>query len=131
MPASSHDGQDRWYGIYETPEVIVYNSDAITADQAPRDWDDVLNERWRDKVLIRNPNPSDSMRAIFGAMIWRFYRETGPPEKGYDWPRRLDQSLEPARRLVLQTERIALGVCDSSEWHPSDFGRHRGSTRRA
>ena len=93
MPASSHDGQDRWYGIYETPEVIVYNSDAVPADQAPRDWDDVLDPRWRDKILIRNPNPSDSMRAIFGAMIWRFYRETGTPEKGYDWLRRLDANV--------------------------------------
>jgi len=92
-PAGSHDAQHRWYGIYETPEVIVYNSDAIAADRAPRDWDDVLDPRWRDKILIRNPNPSDSMRAIFGAMIWRFYRETGSPEKGYDWLRRLDANV--------------------------------------
>ncbi|MGI8919208.1 MAG: extracellular solute-binding protein [Pyrinomonadaceae bacterium] len=93
VPASSRDPQDRWYGIYETPQVIVYNSDAITAAEAPRDWDDVLDPRWRDKILIRNPNPSDSMRAIFGAMIWRFYRETGSPEKGYDWLRRLDANV--------------------------------------
>ena len=93
VPASSRDPQDRWYGIYETPQVIVYNSDAITAAEAPRDWDDVLDPRWRDKILIRNPNPSDSMRAIFGAMIWRSYRESGSPEKGYDWLRRLDANV--------------------------------------
>ena len=93
VPASSRDPQDRWFGIYETPQVIVYNSDAIAAAEAPRDWDDVLDPRWRDKILIRNPNPSDSMRAIFGAMIWRFYRETGSPEKGYDWLRRLDANV--------------------------------------
>jgi iron(III) transport system substrate-binding protein len=93
VSSTSHDVQDRWYGIYETPEVIVYNSDAITAAEAPRDWDDVLDPRWRDKILIRNPNPSDSMRAIFGAMIWRFYKDTGSPEKGYDWLRRLDANV--------------------------------------
>ena len=93
VSASSHDAQDRWYGIYETPEVIVYNSEAISADQAPRDWDDVLDPRWRDKILIRNPNPSDSMRVIFGAMIWRFYKDTGSAEKGYDWLRRLDENV--------------------------------------
>src|SRR6266850_1387632 len=58
VPASSRDSQDRWYGTYETPEVIVYNSDAVTAADAPHDWDDVLDPKWRDKVLIRNPNPS-------------------------------------------------------------------------
>lgn len=93
VPASSRDGQDRWYGTYETPEVIVYNSEAVPPEDAPRDWDDVLDPKWRDKVLIRNPNPSDSMRAIFGAMIWRFYKDTGSPEKGYDWLRRLDANV--------------------------------------
>src|SRR2546426_10588085 len=90
---TSRDNQDRWYGTYQTPEVIVYNSDAVKPGDAPRDWDDVLDPKWRNKVLIRNPNPSDSMRAIFGAMIWRFYKDTGSPEKGYDWLRRLDGNV--------------------------------------
>ncbi len=93
VSASSHDSQDRWYGIYETPEVIVYNHDAVRPEEAPRDWDDVLDPKWRDKILIRNPNPSDSMRAIFGAMIWRFYKDTGNPQKGYDWLRSLDRNV--------------------------------------
>ena len=93
VAAASRDAQDRWYGIYETPEVIVFNSDAVRAEDAPRDWDDVLDRKWRDKVLIRNPNPSDSMRAIFGTMIWRYYKDTGSPEKGYDWLRELDRNV--------------------------------------
>ncbi|HKO99229.1 MAG TPA: extracellular solute-binding protein [Pyrinomonadaceae bacterium] len=93
VPASSHDPQDRWYGTYKTPEVIVYNSAAIKPEDAPKDWDDVLDPKWADKILIRNPNPSDSMRAIFGAMIWRFYKDTGTPDKGYDWLRRLDANV--------------------------------------
>ena len=71
VPNFARDAQDRWYGTYETPEVIVYNSAAVSAQDAPKDWDDVLDPKWKDKVLIRNPNPSDSMRAIFGGMIWR------------------------------------------------------------
>ncbi len=93
VPATSRDQQDRWYGTYKTPEVIVYNSDAVKAEETPKDWDDVLDPKWRDRVLIRNPNPSDSMRAIFGAMIWRFYKDTGSPEKGYEWLKRLDANV--------------------------------------
>ena len=89
----ARDPQDRWYGTYETPEVIVYNSEVVSAADAPHDWDDVLDAKWRDKVLIRDPNPSDSMRAIFGAMIWRFYKETNSPVGGYDWLRRLDANV--------------------------------------
>ena len=62
-------------------------------EDAPKDLDDVLDPKWRDKIIIRNPNPSDSMRAIFGAMIWRFYKDTGSPEQGYDWLRRLDANV--------------------------------------
>lgn len=90
---SARDSQDRWYGTYETPEVIVYNSEAVTSTDAPHDWDDVLDPKWRDKVLIRNPNPSDSMRVIFGAMILRFHKETNSPAGGYDWLRRLDVNV--------------------------------------
>jgi len=93
VPTSSRDTQDRWYGTFETPEVIVYNSDAVTAAAAPRDWDDVLDPKWRDKILIRNPIPSDTMRVIFGAIIGRSFKESGSPEKGYDWLRRLDLNV--------------------------------------
>ncbi|HEY0005480.1 MAG TPA: extracellular solute-binding protein [Pyrinomonadaceae bacterium] len=93
VPADARDTEDRWYGTYQTPEVIVYNSEAVRAEDAPKDWDEVLDPRWRDKVLIRNPNPSDSMRAIFGAMIWRSYAETNSPAGGYDWLRRLDANV--------------------------------------
>jgi iron(III) transport system substrate-binding protein len=93
VPASSRDANDNWYGTYQTPEVIVYNSDAVKPEEAPKDWDDVLDPKWRDKILIRNPNPSDSMRAIFGAMIWRFYKDTGTPDKGYEWLRKLDANV--------------------------------------
>lgn len=93
VPDYARDTQDRWYGLYATPEVIVYNSDAVRAEDAPKDWDDVLDPKWRDKVLIRNPNPSDTMRAIFGAMIWRSYKDTNSPEQGYDWLRKLDANV--------------------------------------
>ena len=93
VPATSRDPEDYWYGTYETPQVIAYNSQAVTTADAPRDWDDVIDPKWRDKVLIRNPNPSDTMRAIFGAMIWRFYRNTGSTDGGYDWLRKLDANV--------------------------------------
>jgi iron(III) transport system substrate-binding protein len=93
VPEYARDPQDRWYGTYETPEVIVYNSDAVRAEDAPKDWDEVLDPKWRDKILIRNPNPSDTMRVIFGAMIWRSYQGNKSPEAGYEWLRKLDANV--------------------------------------
>ncbi|GAC1478315.1 MAG: extracellular solute-binding protein [Gemmatimonadaceae bacterium] len=90
VDSAAHDPRDYWYGTYLTPEVIAYNSDAVSEADAPRDWDDVLDPKWRDKVVIRDPVASGSMRAIFGAQIVRSVRATGTPDAGFTWLRRLD-----------------------------------------
>jgi iron(III) transport system substrate-binding protein len=91
---AAHDSADRWYGTYLTPEVIGYNTEAVSAADAPKDWDDVLDPKWKGKVLIRDPIMSGSMRAIFGAMIARQMKDTANPEPGYEWLRRLDASTK-------------------------------------
>ena len=126
IPQGSRDAQDRWYGTYETPEVIVYNSTLVKAEDAPRDWDDVLDAKWRDKILIRNPNPSDSMRAIFGAMIWRFYKDTNSPESGYNWLRRLDANVhEYTADGTLLMQKLARGEGALSLWNMPDVWIYR------
>lgn len=81
---------NEWYGVYLTPEVIGYNSDVVTEAAAPKDWDEVLDPKWKGKVVIRDPIASGTMRAIFGAIIARSVANTGSPDAGYDWLRKLD-----------------------------------------
>jgi iron(III) transport system substrate-binding protein len=126
VPTESRDPQDRWYGTYETPEVIVYNSEQVKAEDAPSDWDDVLDAKWRDRILIRNPNPSDSMRAIFGAMIWRFYKETNSPAGGYDWLRKLDANVhEYTADGTLLMQKLARGEGAITLWNMPDVVIYR------
>lgn len=94
VPAAAHDTGDRWYGTYLTPEVIAYNRDAVTGADAPKDWDEVLQPKWKDKLIIRDPVASGSMRAIFGSIIAREVARTGSPQRGYDWLRRLDANTK-------------------------------------
>ena len=94
IDSTYHDPLDRWYGTYLTPEVIMFNSAQLPKEQAPQDWDDLLAPQWRDKIAIREPLPSGTMRAIFFAMIYRFYHEQNSPAAGYDWLRRLDANTK-------------------------------------
>ena len=94
MPDEAHDAKDLWYGTYLTPEVIAYNSEIVPASDVPKDWDDVLDPKWKGKIIIRDPIPSGSMRAIFGAIIIRELKRTGSTAAGFDWLRRLDANTK-------------------------------------
>jgi iron(III) transport system substrate-binding protein len=86
IPSSARDAEHLWYGTYVTPEVITFNTRLVSRDEAPKDWDDILDPRWKDRVLIRYPLASGTMRTIFGAMILR----QPTVEEGYIWLARLD-----------------------------------------
>ncbi len=94
VPAEAKDAQAHWFGTYMTPEVIAYNTQAVTAADAPKDWDEVIDPKWKGKVLIRNPVESGTMRAIFGAILARSIAQTGSTAQGWDWLRRLDANTK-------------------------------------
>lgn len=85
---------DLYWPVYRTPAVIAFNSKAVTPSIAPRDWDDVLDPRWADKILIRDPVASGTMRAIWGLIIQRRMRVPGDTAPGMAWLRQLDRQTK-------------------------------------
>ena len=83
-------GKDLYFPVYRTPAVIAFNSRAVSRAEAPRDWDEVLEPRWKNKVIIRDPMASGTMRAIWGLILMRSLRQTGDTSAGMAWLRRLD-----------------------------------------
>ncbi len=90
IPPESQEPHDLYFGLYRTPAVLVYNAEAVPASQAPRDWDDLLDPKWKGKILIRYPLASGTMRAIFGMILARSVEQTGSPERGFEWLKKLD-----------------------------------------
>jgi iron(III) transport system substrate-binding protein len=110
VPEEARDSLDRWYGTYRTPEVIAYNTKLVSAAEAPRDWDDVLDPRWKGRVVIRDPVASGSMRAIYGGILARSVAETGSTAAGWRWLERLDgQTREYTFNPALMYERLRRG----------------------
>lgn len=100
-------GDSLWVAVYRTPAVIAYNSQRVDSAAAPRDWEDVLDPRWRGKVLIRDPLASGTMRSVFGMIMERSLRATGDTAEGTAWLRRLDaQTKEYVFNGTLLTEKI-------------------------
>ena len=82
--------RELYWPVYRTPAVIAFNARAVPRDSAPRDWDDILLPKWKDKVLIRDPMASGTMRAIWGLILYRSIKATGDTAQGMAWLRRLD-----------------------------------------
>src|SRR6266581_1827458 len=81
---------DAYFAAYLTPAVIVYAAEALTAERAPQDWDDLLDPRWKGMILIRDPLASGTMRAVWGMIIERGLKATRDTAAGFQWLRWLD-----------------------------------------
>lgn len=81
---------DSWYATYLTPEVILYNSRTVAEAELPATWDDLLTAEWNDRIIIRYPLASSTMRTIWGALIMRQPTE----EEGFAWLARLDKNTK-------------------------------------
>ena len=123
------DPEDRWFATYLTPEVIAYNSAAVNPEEAPRVWDDVLDPRWRDEVLIREPLASGTMRAIFASIIYRESQGSGDPEAGYEWLLRLDaQTKEYVLNPTLLYQKLARQEGLVTLWNMPDMETLKATT---
>ncbi|WP_284139030.1 MULTISPECIES: extracellular solute-binding protein [unclassified Virgibacillus] len=116
-----HDADWMWSGTSITPEVILYNSKEISADEAPKDWDDLLDPKWEDELIIRYPLASGTMRTIYSSMIYRTYKDTEDPSEGYEWLKKLDANTkEYSANPEIMYNQVAKGVGTLSVWNMPD-----------
>lgn len=92
FPAQYKDPDDLWYGEILLPEVIMYNADALQGEDVPKDWNDLLDPKYEDKIVIRDVMPSGTMRTIYCCMIYA--QGAGEIEKGYEWLAGLDKNTK-------------------------------------
>jgi iron(III) transport system substrate-binding protein len=117
VDADGHHPEDYWYATYLTPEVIMYNASTYQRETAPADWDDLLDPEWRDRIVVRYPLVSGTMRTIFGAMILR----QPTVEEGFAWLARLDMNTKTyAADPTQMYMSIARGSGDITLWNMPD-----------
>jgi len=90
VPAQYRGENNEWYGIYASPLGIAYNTGGNSDDTVPQAWDDLLAPEWHNKITIRQPLESGTMRTFIGATIMR----EGGVEEGLAWLRKLDAATE-------------------------------------
>lgn len=117
VPSGAHAADDSWYATYLTPEVILFNTRTVAEDERPADWDDLLEPEWNDRIIIRYPLASSTMRTIWGALIMR----QPTVQDGYEWLARLDVNTKTYTADPTQLYlKIAREEGDVSLWNLPD-----------
>ena len=83
-----HDSGDAWYGTFISPLAIMYNTRGLSEADIPKTWNELLNPEWKDKIALRMPLPSGTMRTFISAMISRAEDEA----TGLKWLKQLHEA---------------------------------------
>lgn len=130
VDAASIDPDGFYYPAYRTAPVILFNDRVVAKSEVPRDWDDLLTPRFHDRILIRDPLASGTMRTFFGMILARSVRRTGTPDAGWQWLARLDaQTREYVLNPALMIEKLNRQEGDVTVWELTDalWQRKRGA----
>lgn len=90
VPTDYQDPDGLWVGEQILPEVIYYNKDALDAADAPKDWSDLIDEKYAGKIGIRDVAPSGTIRTIWDGIIQTETKRTGSIDGAWDFLRKLD-----------------------------------------
>lgn len=130
LPHESQNVEDMYFGLYEAVPILVFNSKAVDSQEAPHDWEDLLDDRWQGQLIIRDPLASGTMRTAFGLMVARSIAETGSADAGFEWLLKLDsQTKEYVVNPALLFEKLTRQEGLVSIWELTDllFLQQRGA----
>lgn len=87
------DAEGFWAGTIQTPVVIFYNSEMLTADQAPKDWSDLADPKYKDQIILRSTTSAAS-RAAFASLAYQFDKQGTLETDGWNFFRAFDQNTK-------------------------------------
>jgi len=79
FPAPFKDKDGFHYGLRATVTVIAYNTKAVPAAEAPRTWKDLLDPKWKGKLVTAHPGYSGVIATHVLALVnlhgWDYFKQ--------------------------------------------------------
>ena len=79
FPAGFKDKDGYYYGLRATVSAIAYNTKAVPAAEAPRSWKDLLDPRWKGKLVTAHPGYSGVITTHVAALVnlhgWDYFKQ--------------------------------------------------------
>lgn len=80
-----------WYGFFNSPMVLIYNTDMVSEEEAPKGWSDLLNPKWKGTIATADPISTSSSLVSFMVMMMVYGKDDGG---GYQFIRDLVANLD-------------------------------------
>jgi len=79
FPPGFKDRDGHYYGLRATVNVIAYNSKIIPAGEAPKTWKDLLDPKWKGKMVTAHPGYSGIIATHVLALVnlhgWDYFKQ--------------------------------------------------------
>lgn len=81
VPAAYKDEDDLYCGARLVVMGMAYNTQNATEEEAPKHWKDLLNETFRDQIIMTDPTESGTTAYLVGALVnneaygWAFFED--------------------------------------------------------
>jgi iron(III) transport system substrate-binding protein len=92
IPANLRDPDNSWFGFSKRARVIVYNKEKVTAADAPKNYEDLADPKWKGKLLIRSSGHIYN-QSLVGSIL-----AADGPAKTEEWAKGVAANLARAPR---------------------------------
>src|SRR6184192_33738 len=79
FPAGFKDRDGYYYGLRATVNAIAYNTKAVSAAEAPKTWKDLLDPKWKGKMVTAHPGYSGVIATHVLALVkllgWDYFKQ--------------------------------------------------------
>lgn len=86
------DADGKWFGTIKTPVMMFYNTEHMSAEEAPSDWSDLADDEYKDKIVTRD-SLSSSMRSAITALIYNI-SQNDSEDAAWDYIQKLDANTK-------------------------------------
>lgn len=86
------DAEGYWIGTIQTPVLMFYNSDMISMENAPKDWSDLADPKYKNMLVSRNAL-SSSARATYASLLQQ-YEKKNDLDGGWQFLKAMDANMK-------------------------------------
>lgn len=105
VPAAVGEGHF-WHAFDIEPMVMIYNSDLVPQEKAPKSWKDMLSPEYKGKIACADPTTSSSSYGVLMGIINAYGTDGG----GYDFVSQLVKALDG--KILSSSSAVYKGVAE-------------------